>query len=175
MRNIVLLIAVLSLVGCTKKRVYYCTDRYQTLEAQICMVGFTREELDTINLSEYKAQTGFTQFVNSYTFTDTEMIFKHDTVYLRRSSYNGGFFAVKAGSDYEVTLPAVAGNIYRITGVSYRGDTIQVDSTHEYTSENPCSGGHNYYMAPDSIAINGQPMKRSAYSPAPPSFFFLHR
>jgi hypothetical protein len=140
-----------------------CYYNWHYEPALIGLIGFTSDELDTIIVSQYVANSSFGQLLSKDTITDLNVEMHHDTAY--QNHYSPSSVDLKSGWDYVVHFPA-AGISYSISNIAYR-------SRPEYYTRPPdgCNGNRHFSAYPDSIAIDGKIAYMSNYMP----LYFLHR
>lgn len=96
------------------------------MRASVCVAfkGYTPGELDTIITERYVQGSRFSQKVDSFIVTDTNVFTGHDTLTRINPTpnYYQGFADLKNGYDYMIVVPSV-NRRYQITDVTFRPDT----------------------------------------------------
>ena len=121
----ILLISLL-LVACKKKvqtesRQYTCWRSYYYIPVTPVFKGFSAQELKTVVLNKYVANSQFDSLKLTDTLDLSNSIFVSDTAYSANCSewMRYGSFEIKAGDDYTIAIPAI-NKVFSITN-AYEG------------------------------------------------------
>lgn len=164
MKKIMIVLACcLAAVAC-KKNQTQCVRHITELSCDVAFAGFSTDELDTVVLTQYNANTGFSELLETDTIVIMSPQVKDGIVYRDTSSYRyKGFFTLKA-RNYKVYFPAI-NREYKITEVTSPPET----DTFITTAEHCPMGTGAPWLAPASAIVNGIPA--SGIEPNANNFF----